>query len=86
VKISTDLQTTFAAEAHLAQGQWLWEQQNVEKFRMFREGTRIPTVIIIIIIIIIIQRPQIATCYRTLICVGEVFLLPIFKLLVACIA
>jgi hypothetical protein len=24
VKISTDLQTTFAAETHLAEGQWLW--------------------------------------------------------------
>jgi hypothetical protein len=44
VKISTDLQTTFAAETHLAEGQWLWEQQNVEKFRVIREGTRIPTV------------------------------------------
>jgi hypothetical protein len=44
VKISTDLQTKFAAETHLAEGQWLWEQQNVKKFRVFREGTRIPTV------------------------------------------
>jgi hypothetical protein len=44
VKISTDLQTKFAAETHLTEGQWLWEQQNVEKFLMFPEGTRIPTV------------------------------------------
>jgi hypothetical protein len=50
VKISTDLQTKFAAETHLAEGQWLGEQQNVKKFRVFQEGTRIPTIIIIIII------------------------------------
>jgi hypothetical protein len=44
IKISTELQTKLAAKAHLAEGQWLEEQQNVEKLRMFREGTRIPTV------------------------------------------
>jgi hypothetical protein len=43
------LQTKFAAETHLAEGQWLWEQQNVKKLRVFREGTRIPNIIIIII-------------------------------------
>jgi hypothetical protein len=39
-----ELQTKLAAETHLAEGQWLEEQQNVEKLRMFREGTRSPTV------------------------------------------
>jgi hypothetical protein len=31
LKISVDLQTAFAAETHLAVGQWLKEQQNVLK-------------------------------------------------------
>jgi hypothetical protein len=35
LKISTDLQTEFAASAYLAEGQWLEKQLNVEKFRMF---------------------------------------------------
>jgi hypothetical protein len=44
LKISIDLQTAFAAETHLAEGQWLKEQLNVVKLRMFRVGTRMPTV------------------------------------------
>jgi hypothetical protein len=43
LKISTNLQIEFAARTHLAVGQWLEEQLNVEKFRMFRVGTRKPT-------------------------------------------
>ncbi|PNF21364.1 hypothetical protein B7P43_G16928 [Cryptotermes secundus] len=41
--MSTSSQTKFAATTHLAVGQRLKEQLNVEKFRMFREGTRKPT-------------------------------------------
>jgi hypothetical protein len=44
LKISVDLQTAFAAETHLAQGQWLKEQLNVVKLRMFQVGTRMQTV------------------------------------------
>jgi hypothetical protein len=44
LKISVDLQTEFAADTHLAEGQWLKEQLNVVKLRMFRVGTRMPTV------------------------------------------
>jgi hypothetical protein len=44
LKISLDLQTAFAADTHLAEGQWLKEQLNVAKLRMFRVGTRMPTV------------------------------------------
>jgi hypothetical protein len=44
LKISKELHTVLAARTHLAEGQWLEEQQNGEKLRMFREGTRIPTV------------------------------------------
>jgi hypothetical protein len=44
LKISIDLQTALAADAHLAEGQWLKEQLNVVKLRMFRVGTRRPTV------------------------------------------
>jgi hypothetical protein len=33
------LQTAFAAETHLAEGQWLKEQLNLVKLRMFRAGT-----------------------------------------------
>jgi hypothetical protein len=43
LKIFTTLQTEFAARTHLAAGQWLEEQLNVEKFRMFLVGTRKPT-------------------------------------------
>jgi hypothetical protein len=43
-KISVHLQTAFAAETHLAEGQWLKEQLNVVKLRMFRVGTRMQTV------------------------------------------
>jgi hypothetical protein len=38
------LQTAFAAETHLAEGQWLKKQVNMVKLRMFRAGTRRPTV------------------------------------------
>jgi hypothetical protein len=44
LKMSVDLQTAFPADTHLAEGQWLKEQLNVIKLRMFRAGTRIPTV------------------------------------------
>jgi hypothetical protein len=44
LKISVDLQTAFAADTHLAEGQWLKEQLNLVKLRMFRVGTRMPTV------------------------------------------
>jgi hypothetical protein len=43
LKISTDLQTEFAAETHLAVRQWLEKQLNTERFQMFRVGTRKPT-------------------------------------------
>jgi hypothetical protein len=40
------LQTTLAAEAHLAEGQFLLEEQtlNIEKSLIYRAGTRRPTV------------------------------------------
>jgi hypothetical protein len=44
LKISVYLQTAFAAQTHLAEGQWLKEQLNMVKFLMFRVGTRMPTV------------------------------------------
>jgi hypothetical protein len=44
LKISVDLQTAFAAEAHLSEGQWLKEQLNAVKLRMVRVGTRMPNV------------------------------------------
>jgi hypothetical protein len=44
LKISIDLQTAFAADTRLAEGQWLKEQLNVVKLLMFRVGTRRPTV------------------------------------------
>jgi hypothetical protein len=44
LKISIDLRTALAADTHLAEGQWLTEQLNVVKLRMFRVGTRRPTV------------------------------------------
>jgi hypothetical protein len=44
LKISVYLQTAFAAETHLAEGQWLQEQLNVLKLRMFRVGTRMSAV------------------------------------------
>jgi hypothetical protein len=43
LKISVELQTAFAADTHLAEGQWLKKQLNVIKLRMFRVGTRRPT-------------------------------------------
>jgi hypothetical protein len=44
VKIALDLQTAFAADTHFAEGQWLKEQLNAVNLRMFRVGTRRPTV------------------------------------------
>jgi hypothetical protein len=44
LKIYLDLQTASVADTHLATGQWLKEQLNVVKLRMFRVGTRMPTV------------------------------------------
>jgi hypothetical protein len=40
LKISVSLHTTFAIESRLTEGQWLEEQVNVLKVRMFRVGTR----------------------------------------------
>jgi hypothetical protein len=37
------LQTEFSARMHLAVELWLEEQLNVERFQMFRVGTRKPT-------------------------------------------
>jgi hypothetical protein len=42
LEISVDLQSALAADTHLAEGQWLKEQLNVVKLRMFRVGTRMP--------------------------------------------
>jgi hypothetical protein len=44
LNIYLNLQTVFATDTHLAEGQWLTEQLNVVKLRMFRVGTRMPTV------------------------------------------
>jgi hypothetical protein len=44
LKIYIDLQTEFAADTHLAEGQWLKAQLKVVKLRMFRVGTRMLTV------------------------------------------
>jgi hypothetical protein len=44
LKIFVYLQTAFASETHLAEGQWLKEQLNVLKLRMFRVATLMPTV------------------------------------------
>jgi hypothetical protein len=44
LKISLRLQTEFAAETHLAEGQRLEEQANAAKLGMFRAGTRMPAV------------------------------------------
>jgi hypothetical protein len=44
LKISIKLQTSFAADTYLAEGQWLMEQLNVLKLCMFRLGTRMPTI------------------------------------------
>jgi hypothetical protein len=49
LNISADLQILFAAETLLDEGQWLKEQLNVLKLRMFRVGTRIIIIIITII-------------------------------------
>jgi hypothetical protein len=45
-KTSTSLQTTFAAEAHLAEGQFLLTEQtlNIGKSRIYRTGTQRPTI------------------------------------------
>jgi hypothetical protein len=44
--MSTSLQTTLAAAAHLAEGQYLLEEQilNIEKSLIYRTGTRRTTV------------------------------------------
>jgi hypothetical protein len=39
LKISVHLQTVFAAETQLAEGQWLQEQLNIIKLPMFRVET-----------------------------------------------
>jgi hypothetical protein len=44
LKISVHLIISFAADTHLAEGQWLKEQLNVVKLRIFRVGTRMPAV------------------------------------------
>jgi hypothetical protein len=44
LKIFLCLQTTFAFETRLAEGQWLEEQVNMLKLRIFREGKRRPAV------------------------------------------
>jgi hypothetical protein len=44
LKLSIYLQTALAADTHLAAGQWLKEQLNFVKLRMFRVGTQRPTV------------------------------------------
>jgi hypothetical protein len=43
---STSLQTTLAAEAHLAEGQFLLEEQTLNKAKslMYRAGTRRPAI------------------------------------------
>jgi hypothetical protein len=43
---STSLKRTLAADAHLAEGQFLLEEQtlNIEKSLIYRTGTRRPTV------------------------------------------
>jgi hypothetical protein len=43
LKIS-GLQTAFVAETTVTEGQWLKEQLTMVKLRMFRLGTRMPTV------------------------------------------
>jgi hypothetical protein len=40
VKISVELRTALAAETRLSEGQWLEEQLNMAKLRMFRAETR----------------------------------------------
>jgi hypothetical protein len=44
--MSTFLQTTLAAEEHLAEGQFILEEQtlSIEKSLIYRRGTRRPTV------------------------------------------
>jgi hypothetical protein len=44
--MSTSQQTTLAADAHLAEGQFLHEEQtlNKEKSLIYRAGTRRPTI------------------------------------------
>jgi hypothetical protein len=44
LKKSVSLQTAFAAETRLAEGQWLEEPVDMLKLWMFRVGTRRPTV------------------------------------------
>jgi hypothetical protein len=44
-RMSTSLQTTLAADAHLVEGQFLLEKQtlNIEMSLIYRKGTRRPT-------------------------------------------
>jgi hypothetical protein len=44
--MSVSLQTTLAAEAHLAEGQYLLEEQKLNKVKslMYRAGTHRPTI------------------------------------------
>jgi hypothetical protein len=44
ISIQLYLQTALAAEIRPAEGQWLEKKMNAVKLRMFRAGTRIPTV------------------------------------------
>jgi hypothetical protein len=44
LKISVSLQTAFAVETRLTEGEWLEEQLNTVKLPMLRVGTRRPTV------------------------------------------
>jgi hypothetical protein len=44
LKTFVNLKTAFAADTHLAKGQWLKEEQKVVTLRMFLVGTRMPTV------------------------------------------
>jgi hypothetical protein len=51
------LQTTLAAEAHLAEGRFLLQEQTLNKAKslMYREGTRRPATIAVAVITIIIE-------------------------------
>jgi hypothetical protein len=51
LKISIDLQTVFAAETHLTERQWLKEQLNVVKLRMFRVGAQMLLLLTIVLLI-----------------------------------
>jgi hypothetical protein len=44
LEVSVDLQTAFPTEAHVAEGQRVKGQLKIENLRLFRAGTRRPTV------------------------------------------